>query len=69
MSLLENERKAEEHARTIANEAAKLTAAYPNGLAVVAVGFFAPVFAPRSPLPPTQAHCTSRPSSVCCASA
>lgn len=50
MSLLEDERKAEEHAKTVKNERAKLTATYLNGLAVaiVAVGFFAPSFSPQA---------------------
>lgn len=44
MSLLETEKKAEERAKAIANERAKISATYANGLAValVAVGTLSP---------------------------
>jgi MFS superfamily sulfate permease-like transporter len=50
VSVLEDEKKAEERAKTVKNERAKLTATYMNGLAVaiVAVGFFAPSFSPQA---------------------
>ena len=47
MSLLEDERKAAERLRTVANERAKLTAGYVNTIAgsVFGIGGLAPIFA------------------------
>lgn len=49
MSLLEDEKKAEERAKSIHNEQAKLTATYLNGLAIalLAIGGFTPIFSGR----------------------
>lgn len=51
MSLLEDEQKARDRAKTIANEQVKLTATYANGiaLAVFVVGGLAPAFGNRPP--------------------
>ncbi len=53
MSLLEEEKKAEERQKAIFNESKKLSATYVNGVAVaiLAVGGIAPLFAAR-PLAP-----------------
>lgn len=52
MSLLEDEKKAEERQKTVANERAKISATYANGLAValMAVGTLSPAVASQ-PLP------------------
>lgn len=56
MSLLETEKKAEEREKAIANERAKISATYANGLAValVAVGTLSPAIS-ASPTTPRAA--------------
>ena len=66
MSLLEDEKKAEEREKAIANERAKMSATYANGLAValVAVGTLSPAVS-TSPATPKAALIQGLVGAVC----